>query len=137
MTSDPRPTLVRLAEVTPTAADEAPTKVRISRLFTRARHAANLTQGLCWMDPGERTNRWSSAPTDDVAPGDHWYGPVEETYFVVRGNLALSWANDDESGVFELGPDDSVYLAPGWTYALENVGTEQAFFVYNMTPAQE
>ncbi len=32
---------------------------------------------------------------------------------------------------------DSVYLAPGWHYRLENVGTEEAFFVYNMTPSQE
>lgn len=137
MTNAPRPTLVRLADVRPTAAADAPTKVRISRLFTRAQHAANLTQGVCWMDPGERTNRWSSAATEDVDPGDHWYGPVEETYFVVRGNLTLSWSNGGESGVFELGPEDSVYLAPGWTYTLENTGNEQAFFVYNMTPAQE
>jgi mannose-6-phosphate isomerase-like protein (cupin superfamily) len=137
MSVRPRPTLVRLADVTPVAATDAPTKVRISRLFTRDLHAANLTQGVCWMDPGERTNRWSSREDDDVAPGDRWYGPVEETYFVVRGHLRLSWSDGEESGAFELGPHDSVYLAPGWTYTLENTGAEQAFFVYNMTPAQE
>lgn len=133
----PRPTLVHLADVTPVPADEAPTRVRISRLFTRAGHGANLTQGVCWMDPGERTNRWSSSHESDVAPGDHWYGPVEETYYVIRGELRLRWSRDDDAGVFELGPDDSVYLAPGWTYELENHGDEPAFFIYNMTPSQE
>ncbi|MFN3708030.1 hypothetical protein [Microcella sp.] len=133
----PRPTHVRLADVSPIPADEAPTKVRISRLFTRARHGTELTQGVCWMDPGEQTNHWSSGATNDAAEGDHWYGPVDETYFIVRGRLRLSWSNDTESGAFDLSADDSVYLAPGWNYHLENVGDEPAFFVYNMTPAQE
>lgn len=136
-TVTPRPTLVKLSDVTPIPAAEAPTKVRISRLFTRAGHGTELTQGLCWMDPGERTNRWSMGVVDTTNAEDHWYGPVDETYFIVRGNLRLSWNNDDESGVFDLGANDSVYLAPGWTYHLENTGTEPAFFVYNMTPAQE
>jgi len=64
---------------------------------------------------------------------DHWYGPVHETYFVIRGRLRLTW----DEGVLELGPDDSVYLAPGWAYQLENVGDEPAFFTYGMTPTPE
>lgn len=36
------------------------------------------------MDPGEQTNRWSSAAEDNTAPGDHWYGPVDETYYIVE-----------------------------------------------------
>jgi mannose-6-phosphate isomerase-like protein (cupin superfamily) len=68
-----------------------------------------------------------------MGPGDHWYGPVDETYFVIRGHLELTW----DEGVLELGPDDAVYLAPGWTYRLRNVGEEPAFFVYSMTPTPE
>jgi len=89
--------------------------------------------GVSLMDPGEETNLWSSAPTNDVGPGDHWYGPVEETYFCIRGQLRLTW----DDGEIDFGPNDAIYLAPGWHYRLKNVGTEQAFFVYNMYPAQE
>lgn len=137
MIPTPRPTLVRLSDVSPLRAEDAPTKVRIHRLFTRAGDGSNLTQGVCWMDPGEKTNRWSSRPQDDMPEGDHWYGPVEETYFVVHGRLRLSWSSDSEDGAFDLGPNDSVYLAPGWVYHLQNIGDEPAFFVYNMTPPQE
>lgn len=136
-TVHPRPTHIRLDEVTPIPAAEAPTKVRISRLFTRERHGSELTQGVCWMDPGEQTNHWSSGQADNTSSDDHWYGPVDETYFIIRGHLRLSWSNDEESGAFELHANDSVYLAPGWNYHLENVGDEPAFFVYNMTPSQE
>lgn len=133
MDRNPRPVHVKLAELTPVDAGSAPTKVRINRIITRAEHQSELTQGVCWMDPGEQTNRWSSRESFDPAEADHWYGPVDETYYVIRGRLRLTW----DEGVFELGPDDTVYLAPGWTYHLENVGDEPAFFVYNMTPAQE
>jgi quercetin dioxygenase-like cupin family protein len=133
MTKHPRPVVVPLADVAPIPAGEAPTRVRIRRIVTRAEHGSELTQGVCWMDPGEQTNTWSSHQTDDTAPGEHWYGPVHETYYIVTGTLRLSW--DDDAAVLRAG--DTVYLAPGWRYHLENIGEEQAFFVYNMTPAQE
>lgn len=133
MSSSIRPVHIPLAQVEPVPADEAPTKVRIRRIITRGEHGSNLTQGVCWMSPGEETNLWSSHENEDDVPADHWYGPVDETYYIVRGNLTLTWDDD----VFELSPGDTVYLAPGWTYHLKNTGTEEAFFVYNMTPAQE
>ena len=127
----PRPTVVPLDSVPVIPADEAPTKVRIARLVTRERCGSNLLLGACWMDPGEQTNVWSFEPDDRTAPGDKYYGPVDETYFVVRGRLRLSW----DEGVLEIGPNDAVYLAPGWRYRLENVGDEPAFFVYGMAPS--
>lgn len=137
--SDPRPTpvVVPLADVTPVPADQAPTKVRISRIITRGKHGSNLTQGVCWMDPGEETNTWSSKADDDTAAGDHWYGPVDETYYIVEGTLRFSWGAETPDNVVDLKPGDTVYLAPGWTYHLANVSAAPAFFVYNMTPAQE
>lgn len=133
MDRNPRPVHVPLAALTPIDAESAPTKVRIDRIITRAEHQSELTQGVCWMEPGEQTNRWSSREVFDPSEADHWYGPVDETYYIIRGRLRLTW----DEGVFELSQDDTVYLAPGWTYHLENVGEEPAFFVYNMTPAQE
>jgi mannose-6-phosphate isomerase-like protein (cupin superfamily) len=129
----PDPMVVPLDQVPVVPAAEAVTRVRIARTITRARCGSELMQGVCWMDPGERTNTWSSRSSDDTGAGDHWYGPVEETYFIVRGSLRLT----TDAGVFELRENDSVYLAPGHTYHLENTGTVPAFFVYSMTPSQE
>jgi mannose-6-phosphate isomerase-like protein (cupin superfamily) len=127
----PRPQVVPLAAVPVVPADEAPTKVRIARLVTRERHGSNLLLGACWMDPGEKTNIWSFEDEDRTKPEDTYYGPVDETYFVIRGRLRLTW----DEGELEIGPDDAVYLAPGWTYELENTGNEPAFFVYGMAPS--
>jgi mannose-6-phosphate isomerase-like protein (cupin superfamily) len=127
----PRPEVVPLDSVPVIPADQAPTKVRIARLVTRERCGSNLLLGACWMDPGEATNVWSFEEEDATDEGDKWYGPVDETYFVVRGRLRLTW----DEGELEIGPSDAVYLAPGWSYRLENVGREPAFFVYGMAPS--
>lgn len=126
----PRPHVVPLDSVPVIKAEEAPTKVRIARLVTRERYGSILL-GACWMDPGEATNVWSFEEEDETGEGDKWYGPVDETYFVVRGRLRLTW----DEGELEIGPNDGVYLAPGWSYRLENVGEEPAFFVYGMAPS--
>lgn len=133
MSLNPKPMVVPLDSVPPVSADQAVTKVRIARLVTKKRCGSNLLLGASWMDPGEETNTWSSRPDDDTTPGDHWYGPVEETYFIIKGRLRLTW----DEGVLELSPNDAVFLAPGWTYHLKNVGDEPAFFVYSMTPTPE
>jgi hypothetical protein len=129
--SKPVPRVVPLASVPVIPKEEAPTKVRIARLVTREGCGSNLLLGACWMDPGERTNVWSFEDEDRVEEGDKFYGPVDETYYVIRGRLRLSW----NEGELDIGPDDAVYLAPGWRYELENVGDEPAFFVYGMAPS--
>jgi mannose-6-phosphate isomerase-like protein (cupin superfamily) len=133
MTDRPRPMVIPLEDVPVTPAEQAVTKVRIARIVTRKRCGSNLLLGASWLDPGEETNWWSSREDDDTAEGDHWYGPVDETYFIIRGRLRLTW----DEGHFDVGPDDSVYLAPGWSYHLKNIGDEPAFFVYGMTPTPE
>ncbi|MFN8185765.1 MAG: cupin domain-containing protein [Gaiellales bacterium] len=119
--------------VPPVPAADAVTKVRIARLITRERCGSGLLCGVAWLDPGEETNTWSSRATNDMGPDDHWYGAVDETYFIIRGTLRLTW----DEGVLDLTPNDAVFLAPGWTYHLENVGDEPAFFTYSMTPTPE
>ena len=83
----PRPQVVPLGSVPVIPAEEAPTRVRIARLVTRERCGSNLLLGACWMDPGEETNVWSFEAEDRTGEEDKWYGPVDETYFVVRGRL--------------------------------------------------
>lgn len=129
----PIPAKAHYDDITWTPQAQAVTRVRIRRLITREKQGSNLMLGVCVMDPGEETNLWSSAPERDVAEGDHWYGPVEETYYCIRGSLKLTW----DEGEIDFGPDDAIYLAPGWHYRLKNTGSDQAFFVYNMTPSQE
>lgn len=133
MSNSVPPKVIPLSEATVIPAHEAVTKVRIARIVSRISAGSSLLQGVAWMDPGEQTNTWSSRSECDVSDGDHWYGDVDETYFIISGRLRLTW----DEGYFDLGPNDSVYLAPGWRYHLENIGEEQAFFVYSMTPTPE
>jgi mannose-6-phosphate isomerase-like protein (cupin superfamily) len=129
----PRPAVIPLESVPVIPAQEAPTRVRIARLVTRERCGSNLLLGACWMDPGEETNVWSFAerPESEEEEGVTHYGPVDETYFVIAGRLRLTW----DEGELDIGPNDAVYLAPGWRYRLQNVGDVPAFFVYGMAPS--
>jgi mannose-6-phosphate isomerase-like protein (cupin superfamily) len=127
------PAVVPLESVPAVPKEQAPTKVRIARLVTNKRCGANLLLGVAWLDPGDKTNIWSTEERDTTLPGEHWYGPLEETYFVLRGRLRLTWTN----GVLEFGANDAVYLAPGWRYQLENVGDEQAMLIYSFHPTPE
>jgi len=127
-----RPQVVPLASVPPVPKEQAPTKVRIARLITRRRCGSNLVVGVAWLDPGDKTNHWSTEETDD-SKADHFYGPVEETYFVLQGRLRLTW----NEGTLEFGANDAVYLAAGWRYQLENIGTERATLVYSFAPSPE
>jgi mannose-6-phosphate isomerase-like protein (cupin superfamily) len=127
------PTVVNMNSVATIPAEEAPTKVRIRRLVTNKAQGSNLLLGVCFMDPGDETNVWSFKETDDTGADDKYYGSVDETYFVFRGNLELKW----DEGTLEIGPGDAVYLAPGYNYHLKNVGTEPAFFTYSMAPSPE
>jgi hypothetical protein len=129
----PVPQVVPMDSIPPVPREEAPTKVRIARLITRQRCGTDLLLGVCWMDPGDRTNWWSSEDENDVAEGEHYYGPLTEAYFVLRGHLRLSWSN----GVLELAANDAVSLPKGWRYRLECVGQEPAFLVYSFTPPPE
>ncbi len=127
----PRPQVIPLGSVPHIPKDEAPTKVEIARIVSRERCGSNLLLGACWMEPGDETNVWSFEEADTTGPGDKFYGPVDETYFVIRGHLQLTW----DEGTLDIGPNDGVYLAPGWRYRLKNVGGEPAFFIYSMAPS--
>ncbi len=119
----PEPRVVPMDSVLPIPKEAAPTKVKIARLVTRERCGSNLLLGVCWMDPGDETNVWSFEDTDTTGSGDHYYGPRDETYFVIRRQLELTW----DKGVLRVGPHDAVFLAPGWRYKLRNVATSRRF----------
>jgi hypothetical protein len=71
------------------------------------------------MDPCEETNVWSFEPEDRTGEGDKYYGPVDETYFVVRGRLRLTW----DEGELDIGPTMRSTSPPGGRIASATSGT--------------
>lgn len=123
------PIVVNMNSVPSIASEHSPLKeIRLRRLITKSAHGSNLLLGVGFMDPGDETNVWSTKDENATGPNEPYYGPVDETYFVFRGNLVLRW----DEGELEIDPGDAVYLAAGHRYQLKNVGTEPAFFVYNL-----
>lgn len=124
------PTVVNMNSVPSIPAEKALLKnIRIRRLITKPAHGSDLLQGVCFMDPGEETNVWSVKDKNDMRPNEPYYGPAEETYFVFRGNLLLTW----DEGKLEIGPGDAVYLPSGYKYQLKNIGTEPAFITFTLS----
>ncbi|HMJ94455.1 MAG TPA: cupin domain-containing protein [Thermoleophilaceae bacterium] len=126
----PRPTVVPLSSVPVTPADSWPERLDVANMITRGEHGSEVLLGAAWMEPGQECNPWSFEDEDPQIDGMTFYGPTHETYFVLRGTLQLSW----NGGSLEAGPDDAVYLAPGYRYALRCVGDEPAYFLWSMSP---
>jgi mannose-6-phosphate isomerase-like protein (cupin superfamily) len=122
--------VVSLASVPITPADSWPERLDVANVITRREHASEMLLGVAWMEPGQVCNPWSFEEEDPGIEDTTFYGPTHETYFVLRGRLLLSW----NGGSLEAGPDDAVYLAPGFRYALRCIGDEQAYFLWSMTP---
>lgn len=131
--SRPRPMVVPLQSVPPVPKEKAPTKVRIARLVTKKRCGSDLLIGVAWVEPGKKTNWWSTESDDNTNSDEHWYGPLDETYYVLRGRLRLAWSE----GVLEFGAEDAVFLPAGWRYELENIGKDEACLVYSFYPTPE
>lgn len=104
----------------------------IARILTQGEHGANFMVGVTWMEPGIESEWWSFE-FEDTGEGERYMGPHHEMYFGIRGQLRLTWTD----GAIDFGPDDTVFLAPGWRYRLANIGTEPAFFVYCVHPPFE
>ncbi len=129
--SQPKPAKVSLDDIPWQSYGDTSSKVRVRPLITRDVHGSELALKVATLEAGARTSRWSSMSENDAGPGEDWYGPIEETYFCTRGQLTLTW----DEGTIDFGPDDAVYLAPGWHYVLENTGDDTAFFIYARYPS--
>ncbi len=127
----PIPRVVSLAETPVIPAEDWPENVAVANMITRENSGSNLLLGACWVDPHQTVNPWSFEDEDPGIPGVTHWGPVHETYFVLAGRLVLSW----DHGELEIGPNDAVYIPPGWRYGLRSVSDEKAFLIWSMTPA--
>jgi mannose-6-phosphate isomerase-like protein (cupin superfamily) len=122
------PVIVPLDSVPVTARADSPIAMTLARTLTHAEHGSNIMVGVSWMEPGEQSTVWS---TEVDPPGDaHHVGPVHEFFYLVRGHCRIEWTE----GELEFRPNDTLFLAPGWRYQIENVGDEQAMLIYAATP---
>lgn len=117
-----RPSLVtadqtRLRSVT---ADDG---FRIGTLIDATSHDSPLLLGLAWIEPATEVVWWSADER------------THETYYLVSGRLRVIWEGE-QPGEALLEPEDSFYFPPARRYGVENVGPDQVFIVWSLTPSE-
>lgn len=127
--SEPR--VFTMAATAPLEDAASPVAIRLTRLITRANSGSDLMMGVAEMRPGECSAWFSFAAEEPVGGGETWYGPIDETFFVVRGRLRLEW----DAGTVEAGPQEAIHCPPGRSYRMVNPGAEASFIVYAIAPA--
>lgn len=127
--SEPR--VFTMAATVPLEGASSPVAIRLTRLITRANSGSGLMMGVAEMQPGERSRPFSFEPEKGADSDVAWYGPIDETFFVVRGRLRVEW----EGAAVEAGPQEAIHCPPGRTYRMVNPGREPSFIVYAIAPA--
>jgi mannose-6-phosphate isomerase-like protein (cupin superfamily) len=120
-----------MAMTAPLEGAASPVAIRLTRLITRANSGSDLMMGVAEMRPGERSAVFSFAAENDALPGEAWYGPVDETFFVVRGRLRIEW----DGGAAEAGPHEAIHCPPSRKYRMVNPAETPSFIVYAIAPA--
>jgi mannose-6-phosphate isomerase-like protein (cupin superfamily) len=111
--------------------DESPLRIAMARVITRATDGSEITLGVAKLGPHETSRSWSFEEEDHQRANETFQGPHHETYYIIKGALTLRWTE----GSLDLKEGDAVYLAPGWSYQLENREEVEAMFVYNVYPS--
>ncbi len=94
--------------------------------------------GLYFMKPGATTNVFSLEDRDDGTAREY-YGPVDEFYYVLVGELTMFWGRDaaevgaGRSDRLDLRAGDLGYWSRGWKYAVRNTGGVPATFFWGLT----
>jgi mannose-6-phosphate isomerase-like protein (cupin superfamily) len=101
-------------------------------------HGEKQDLGLYFMIPGAQTNVFSLEDRDD-GTAKEYYGPCDEFYFVLVGELTMYWGSDSEkvqagqSEGLHLKAGDMGYWSRGWKYSVKNTGSVPATFVWGLT----
>ncbi|HWG90234.1 MAG TPA: cupin domain-containing protein [Candidatus Thermoplasmatota archaeon] len=86
------------------------------------------------LHPSTHGNRHQSLAEARVAPGKrttlHYHRVSEEIYHIVSGH-GLMRLGDDQ---FEMGPGDTIAIAPGVPHAIANVGRDELVFLCCCSP---
>jgi mannose-6-phosphate isomerase-like protein (cupin superfamily) len=105
-------------------------------------HGEKQDLGLYFMIPGAQTNVFSLEDRDD-GTAEEYYGPCDEFYFVLVGELTMYWgknAADVGAGKSEclgLKAGDMGYWSRGWKYSVKNTGAVPSSFVWGLTMPPE
>jgi mannose-6-phosphate isomerase-like protein (cupin superfamily) len=126
----PVPLVVAFDDVPVTPGHSWPEGIDVANMITKGQHGSEILLGACWLEPGQVANPWSFKQEDPRIAGLTHYGPTHEVYFMLRGRIRLRW----DEGDIEAGPNDAVFLAPGWQYELSCIGDEQALILWAMSP---
>jgi enoyl-CoA hydratase/carnithine racemase/mannose-6-phosphate isomerase-like protein (cupin superfamily) len=127
----PAPRKIGMNDVPLLEGETSPVSIRLSRMITRANTGAGVMMGVAQMHPGERSKVFSFLESGADGPDEKWYGPIDETFFVVRGQLRVEW----DGGAVEAGPQEMIHCPPGRKYRMVNPGAEASFIVYAIAPA--
>ena len=89
--------------------------------------------GVCFMDPDEETVVFSLEHDDDFKTS-HYFGPVNEFYYILEGKFTVWWGKDGSNlnNFLELKRGDCTHYTPGWKYKVKNTGTLPGRFFYVM-----
>jgi mannose-6-phosphate isomerase-like protein (cupin superfamily) len=117
--SSPCPGAIKLGDA---SVESETDRFHVGLLVSNQSHGSKLLLGAVWMDAGPAPVSWSAARG------------VHETYHLQRGQLEVSWEGE-HNGRAVLLPGDSFYFPPEHEYTLRNVGEEQVFLIYAVTPA--
>jgi hypothetical protein len=128
-TAHRKPALIKAKDIPATVFPETPA-ARYCRIVSHHDHAENLLFGVYTLGPHEDAGWYGNG-----IPGLRGYGPADYVYFVLSGQLQVGWADTDgNEGALDAGPEEAVYLAPGYRYAARNVTDYPVRVIYCMTP---
>jgi hypothetical protein len=105
-----------------------------ARIITNEEFGAQMLLGIFTIPPGDVCG-W----VGNGVPGMTGYGPADYAYLVLSGTLRVEWgspAGDGALGAFDAGPEEAIYMPPGFKYCASNVGNHTARVAYFMTPPQ-
>jgi mannose-6-phosphate isomerase-like protein (cupin superfamily) len=97
---------------------------RVGFVVDAQSHGSPLLLGLEWIRPGTELSSWEAD------------AETHETYYVQQGRIRVSWQGDDAAEV-EVGPGESFYFPPSRTYTVENVGEDEVFVIWGLTPSPQ
>ena len=90
--------------------------------------------GVSHMEPGQETCVFSLEEEDDHT-ALHYYGPVDEFYYILDGEFTVWWGNDASNleHSYRLKKGDCTYYPTGWKYKVKNTGSTPGKFLYFMS----
>jgi len=115
------PNVIRASDIRERV-ETADGRFKLGIAIDEASHGSLLWFGFGRIKPGAESVSWETSTE------------THEAYYVGAGTLKIGWSGPNV-GDSLVCAGDCFYFAPNHRYTLENVGDDEAFFVYGWTPA--